>query len=221
MQATSLAIHRESITLSPSGLAESRDEVLMLRFAEGDVAAFEEILRRHRQGVFRFSYHLLGSSEEAEDALQETFIRVIKSRVRYQATAKFTTWLYRIARNICIDFRRRKTYRNEHSLDGDEREEDCSSTLKELADPQTLGIAIPQRNALAGEVVVAISDLVAQLPAAQREVFLMRQELGLGFHEISRIVGCPKNTAKSRMRYALEFIRIRLLEKGITGEVFR
>lgn len=221
MQVSNLALCRENPLPAPDASADSRDEVLMLRFAEGEVAAFEELLRRHRLGVFRFALHILGSREEAEDVLQETFVRVIKSRVRYRATAKFTTWLYRIARNICIDFRRRKTYRNEHSLEGDEREDDSAAPQREFADPQTLGVAIPHRFALVGEVGLAIQDLVAQLPPAQQEVFLMRQELGLGFLEISRIVGCPKNTAKSRMRYALEFLRIRLQEKGITGEVFQ
>lgn len=206
------------VTGGSPGVGEERDEVLMLRFAEGDLVAFEELLHRHRSGVYRFVFHFTGNREEAEDVVQETFMRVIRSRARYKATAKFTTWLYRIARNLCIDAQRRKNYRNEQSLESSGDEED--SSMRDAVDPGSLGMPQPHRSALAEEIGFLIEDLVTQLPEPQREVFLMRQELGLGFEEISLIVRCPKNTAKSRMRYALEYLRTRLQELGINAEAF-
>lgn len=213
------AIVRDVLAFPVAGEVEEADEDLMLAFAGGRVDAFEVLVRRHRRNVFLFAYHLLNNREEAEDIVQEAFIRVVKSRVRYRATARFTTWLYRIVRNLCIDVQRRRSYRNECSLDSDSGDDE--GPHREPADPESVEEGAARAWLLCRELEETVARFVRDLPEQQREVFLMRQDLGLKFHEIGRIVGCPKNTAKSRMRYALEFLRLRLAEKGIGREVLR
>src|SRR5215468_2891832 len=89
----------------------------MARYQRGDVRAFEVLLARHRKPVYNFILRFVGSREQAEDLLQETFLRVIKGADSYQREAKFTTWLYTIARNQCVDLSRRMKLRRMSSLD--------------------------------------------------------------------------------------------------------
>ncbi len=96
---------------------DESDEGLMLRYQKGDVRAFEILLTRHRKPVFNFILRYVGEPAQAEDLLQEAFLRVIKGADAYERQAKFTTWLYTIARNLCIDASRRGKHRRAASLD--------------------------------------------------------------------------------------------------------
>ena len=98
-------------------LDEQSDEDLMLAYAAGNVAAFEIIVKRHERPLFNFILRSVGRRDIAEELLQETFLRIIKSASKYQTTAKFTTWAYTIARNICIDRARKFKKHKEYSLD--------------------------------------------------------------------------------------------------------
>src|SRR5215217_8434662 len=90
---------------------DESDEGLMLRYQKGEVRAFEVLLTRHRKPVFNFILRYVGEPAQAEDLLQEVFLRVIKSVDAYERQAKFTTWLYTIARNLCVDSSRRMKHR--------------------------------------------------------------------------------------------------------------
>src|SRR5258708_21601946 len=96
---------------------ERTDEELLAAFQQGDVGAFEALLRRHRAPLFTFLVRMLGEREKAEDLAQETFLRIVKGAQAWEHRARFQTWLYTIARNLCVDQSRRGPFRRADSLD--------------------------------------------------------------------------------------------------------
>jgi len=190
-------------------LRDEADEVLMVAYQNGDVRAFELLLTRHRKPVFNFILRYVGLRETAEDLLQETFLRVIKGAEAYQRQAKFTTWLYTIARNLCVDQSRRAKHRKAQSLDAPMNNSAESGTLLDVV--AASGIA-SDRQAINKELQVRLHAALARLSEEQREVFLMREFLDMPFKDIADVVGVPENTVKSRMRYALEKLRLELDE---------
>jgi RNA polymerase sigma-70 factor (ECF subfamily) len=190
------------------------DEALMLSFREGDARAFEEIVSRHRRGLFNFLLRSVQNRSRAEELLQEVFLRVVRSKDRYEKTAKLTTWLYTIARNLCVDESRRAKFRRTVSLDAPRRgaEDDSPAMVDTVAADQVA----TDEAAAAPQIRQRMAKAIDQLPDDQREVFLMRQINGLSFKEIGEIVGAPENTVKSRMRYALEKLRQELADFNLT-----
>jgi RNA polymerase sigma-70 factor (ECF subfamily) len=182
----------------------------MERFGRGDGSAFEELLRRHQRPVLNFIYRYVGSRSTAEDLTQDVFLRIIRRARSYKREAKFTTWLYTIARNICVDHARRMQHRRAASLDQPLRAD--GEDRRTLGDNIAAEDADVAREAIGHELGQRIRAAVEGLADEQREVFLMREYLGLPFKEIADIVGIPENTAKSRMRYALEKLRADLAE---------
>jgi RNA polymerase sigma-70 factor (ECF subfamily) len=189
---------------------DESDEGLMLRYQRGEVRAFEVLLSRHRKPVFNFILRYVGEPAQAEDLLQEAFLRVIKGADAYERQAKFTTWLYTIARNLCIDASRRGKHRRAASLDAsiDHEAKEGATLLDVIPDK---GAAV-DRKVIGTELALRMQGAIAKLSEDQREVFLMREMLDMPFKEIADVVGCPENTVKSRMRYALEKLREELEE---------
>jgi RNA polymerase sigma-70 factor (ECF subfamily) len=181
------------------------DEELMQAYREGNPRAFEELLARHERKVWSFLRRSVGDPTLAEDLLQEVFLRVINARAEWRGEAKFTTWVYAIARNLCVDHARRAVHRDARSLDAPTRPDD------EAGETMHDRVAADARDAegLAsdGQVRVRVEAAVAALPPDQREVFLLREVMDLPFAEIATVVGAPEPTVKSRMRYALERLR--------------
>ncbi|HZS36747.1 MAG TPA: RNA polymerase sigma factor [Polyangia bacterium] len=190
-------------------LRDDSDESLMLRYRDGDVRAFEVLVTRHRKPIYNFILRFVRDTAQAEDVLQETFLRLIKGADAYERQAKFTTWLYTIARNLCVDASRRGKHRNAASLDAPVNGEEGASALIDLVADGKSGV---DREAIGRELAVRIKQAVESLPDEQREIFLLREVSDLQFNEIAKIVGCPENTVKSRMRYALEKLREALEE---------
>src|SRR5262249_19446098 len=186
-------------------MGDESDEGLMLRYQKGDVRAFEILLGRHRRPIFNFILRYVGDPAQAEDLLQETFLRVIKGSEAYQRQAKFTTWMYTIARNLCVDASRRGKHRKAYSLDVpmDGESKDGATLLDVVADKA----AGTDGKVLSKELHGSLQSAMGKLSDDQREVFLMREFLDMPFREIADVVGCPENTVKSRMRYALEKLR--------------
>jgi RNA polymerase sigma-70 factor (ECF subfamily) len=183
---------------------DDSDEALMLRYRDGEVRAFELLLTRHRKPIYNFILRYVLEPAQAEDLLQETFLRVIRGAESYERQAKFTTWLYTIARNLCVDASRRAKHRRAQSLDAPIDEEEGSGTLLDrVADPT----GTVDRQVIGKQLGERIQRAVDGLGEEQREVFVLREVLDLPFKEIAEIVGCPENTVKSRMRYALEKLR--------------
>jgi RNA polymerase sigma-70 factor, ECF subfamily len=190
-------------------LTQEADEDLMVRYQQGEVRAFEILLGRHRKSVFNFILRYVGDKETAEDLLQETFMRVIKGADAYKRQAKFTTWLYTIARNLCVDQTRRRKHRKHASLDAPMAADDDSGTLLDVLPSSEMA---SDRKSVNKQLYQRLQGAIGALSEEQREVFLMREFLDMPFKQIADVVGVPENTVKSRMRYALEKLRLDLDE---------
>lgn len=201
------APHEDSLLFRDRGSDDARsDESLMDAFREGEAEAFEELVVRHSRGLYNFLLRSVHNVPRAEELLQEVLVRVLRSKHRYRRSAKFSTWVYTIARNLCVDESRRARFRDHESLEAPRRagnDGHRSSLMATLAADD-----IPtDESADAPRIRARLAEAVHQLPSDQREVFLMRQLGGLSFREIGEAVGAPENTVKSRMRYALEKLR--------------
>jgi RNA polymerase sigma-70 factor (ECF subfamily) len=189
---------------------EVSDEALMIRFQRGDRAAFTQLLRRHQTGLYNFALRQLRLQAAAEDVVQEAFVRVVQNAADFKHEARFSTWVYTITRNLCIDQLRKRALRKHPSLD--------EARKSDVGDGPTLGEqtadsrANVERQATGTELKARILAAVEELPEDQREVFLLRELSNLPFKEIAEITGVPENTVKSRMRYALERLQAALSE---------
>jgi RNA polymerase sigma-70 factor (ECF subfamily) len=167
---------------------ELDDSALMLRYKDGDTAAFEMLYRRHNDSLYRYLLRLSLHSDTAEDVFQEAWGKIIKGRHNYRPTAKFSTFLFRVAHNCFIDhIRKNKRHTAEASIDPDlyasPADEPEQLTEKHLARRR-------------------LDACLEQIPAEQREVFLLYEEAGLSIDEIAGVTGVNRETAKSRLRYA-------------------
>ncbi len=161
----------------------------MLRYAQdGDVEAFETLYRRHKDPVFRYLKRHCRHTETAEDLFQEVWGKIIRSRENYRPTAKFTTFLYRVAHNCFIDFLRRNK-RHEGGVEFNEQ-------LHE-ADGRSLDDEA-ERNLARRRLEKALVDL----PDEQRDTFLLYEECGLSLDEIASVTESNREAVKSRLRYA-------------------
>lgn len=190
---------------------ELPDQKLMLRYADhGDVDAFEVLVSRHEKPVFNFILKRCGQRQVAEDLLQETFERVVRSADTYEPKAKFTTWLYTIARNLCIDRARKQGGSTEVSIDeplGDDPDDEAF--VDRMADEDAASASVEHdRRTFRDKLEQALDEL----PAKQREVFVLREFSGLKYREVADVVDAAVPTVKSRMRYALETLRGHLSE---------
>jgi len=186
-----------------------QDEILMEFYQNGNEKAFEEIFRRHKKGVYNYIYRYTGNQEDTEEIFQDVFIKLHRASPDYKPTAKFTTWLFTIVRNLCIDNHRKKRLRHNVSLD--DTEEDTARPLHEvLASPEPA----PESLSSDSEIGRVLEGILSKINEDQREVFLMRERAGLKFEEIAEVVGVSVNTVKSRMRYAMENLKKSLEKSG-------
>jgi RNA polymerase sigma-70 factor (ECF subfamily) len=194
------------------------DEVLMLRYKEGDVEAFEVLLERYQQPLFAFCYRFCNDSHQAQDLVQEVFLRLIKTAKNYEPRAKFSTFLYTFAHNLCIDYIRRGKKRKNVSLSTPIGNEDGSEGIN-LGDMMRDEKSNPEKDYHQKTFEEALQKAVSELPEEQREVFLLREQMNLPFEEIARVAGCLPSTAKSRMRYALQSIREKLQRRFSLADI--
>lgn len=173
------------------------DEALMVRFAQGDAAAFETLYSRHKGGLFRYFCRQCASGI-AEELFQDVWMRVIAASDTYRVEARFTTYLYRVAHNRLVDHFRASGRRPEVTVGDDE------GGLLEIADEGVLG---PDVYAGRRELAVQLLTCLQELPDEQREAFLLREEAGLGLEEIAQTTDVGRETAKSRLRYAVSRLR--------------
>ncbi len=186
------------------------DEALMIRFQRGERAAFTQLVRRHQTGLYNFALRQLRIASLAEDVVQEAFVRVVQNALEFKHEARFSTWVYTITRNLCIDQLRKRALRKHPSLDESKRGEDGDGpTLGEQTADSRANV---ERQVTGTELKERIAAAVEELPDDQREVFLLRELSNLPFKEIAEITGVPENTVKSRMRYALERLQAALHE---------
>lgn len=199
--------------MPPLSREEVTDEVLMMRFQGGDQSAFARLVRRHKTPVYNFILRSVRSREVAEDLVQDVFVKVVQNAADFKHEARFSTWAYTIARNVCIDHLRKAALRRHPSLDqaaNNNSGEDGPTLGERIADAHFASAV--DRVAIGTELGQRITRAVEELPPEQREVFLLREVANVPFKEIAEIVGVPENTTKSRMRYALERLQQALAE---------
>jgi RNA polymerase sigma-70 factor (ECF subfamily) len=182
----------------------------MVRFQSGDRSAFTLLVRRHQTPLYNFALRQLRSAPLAEEVVQDAFVRVVNNAGEFKHEARFSTWLYTIARNLCIDQMRKRALRRHPSLDEPKRAEEAEGPT--LGDQTADASANVERAASSTEIRERVVAAIDTLPDEQREVFLMREVSNLPFKEIAEIVGVSENTVKSRMRYALERLQAALSE---------
>jgi RNA polymerase sigma-70 factor, ECF subfamily len=182
------------------------DDALMARYQKGDVAAFAELVARHEKRLWNFIRRFVADGATAEDLLQEVFMRVVKSAAEWQPSAKFSTWLLTIARNLCTDNARRGAVRRAESLDQTPGVASDGSGPHRI-DRLAAADGNAEKAAMNREIAVRVDAAVTDLPSEQREVFLMREVMDMSFAEIAQATGASEPTVKSRMRYALERLR--------------
>jgi RNA polymerase sigma-70 factor (ECF subfamily) len=189
------------LTSTTMDAAVDPDAMLMLAYARGDLAAFEALYARHRGMLYRFLLRSVRDPHRTDELFQETWSRVIASRTRYQAQAKFSTWLLQIAHNLMIDGMRRQ-----RPMAGAEE-----------AEAALAAVATPERE----QPDHALSDFerrrnlqraIEQLPDEQRVAITLRMEQELSLEEIAEVTGTGRETVKSRLRYAMNRLREVLTE---------
>ena len=180
--------------------AAPTDEDLMLAYGAGDAAAFDALYARHKGGVYRYLRRQCRQGGVADELFQDVWMNLIRARASYAPTAKFTTWLYRLAHNRLIDYYRASAHLTLVSAD-DEAHEDAIAALAGVRGDE------PQVRAENRELGERLRAAVAALPSAQREAFLLQQEGGFSLAEIAELTGVGTETVKSRLRYALAKLR--------------
>ena len=185
--------------------AGESDEALLGHYARGDAAAFEVLYRRHEMRIWRYLERNVGNRATAEELMQEVWFAVARDAVRYQPTARFTTWLFTIARNRMIDSKR--ISRRQVSLEGLGYE--AEPVLAQLTTEPSVG---PLAAALVRDQASALSRALGQLPPEQRDAFLLQIEGDLSIKEVATLTRSSFETTKSRLRYARTKLRELLSE---------
>jgi RNA polymerase sigma-70 factor (ECF subfamily) len=183
-----------------------QDIDLLRQYVAGDPEAFLVLFDRYRKPVYNFILRTVQDRTTAEDLLQDVFMRVIQRAQDFRGESKFKTWLYTIARNLCIDHIRKTNLRRNVSLNGPSRSIENGPKREAHVQLVDHGPGV-DRHTDSKKLREVIADAVETLPEEQREVFLMRQVQNMPFQEIANVVGVSENTIKSRMRYALERLR--------------
>jgi len=189
---------RTLVRMDQTILAKEDDAQLMLRYAHGDAQAFDLLYSRHKAPLYRYLLRQCRDRAVADDLFQDVWGRVIRNRKRYQARAKFATFLYRVAHNCVVDQFRLRTRRH------DDQSEPVDETSDSLAAPDA---ERPDRQLADEQFRAAFQRVLDGLPDEQRAVFLLYEESGLGLDEIAEITGVGIETAKSRLRYAVNKLR--------------
>jgi RNA polymerase sigma-70 factor (ECF subfamily) len=190
------------------------DAVLMLRVKRGDRAAFTELVEKYKQPVMNLVYRTLHDEAEAEDLAQTVFHQVYKSANRYESRAKFSTWLFTIARNLCLNEIRRRSRHPADSLDQAHAEHD-DQPRQQFEDKSNVA---PPEKLLQGELAQKIEEALAGLPENQRTAILLCRQEELSYEEIAEILGCSLSATKSLIHRGRETLKEKLKPYLRTGD---
>ena len=177
---------------------ELADQAVVDQVRGGDSDAFRVLVQRHSRSVFRLAFRMTGNESDAEDVVQETFLRAFRQLSKFDERASFGTWLYRIASNYALDVMRSKRRRGEQQPPEDM--EDPFVAIPSAA-------PTPDRLALSGEVRERIAGAMDELSATERTAFVLRHFEGFGIEDISRALGCPPGAAKHSIFRAVQKLR--------------
>jgi RNA polymerase sigma-70 factor (ECF subfamily) len=196
-------------TLADAQSAEGlNDAQIMLRVKGGDEAAFEYLVQKYRRPMLSFMYRMAHNSAVAEDLAQEVFLRVYRSREKYEASAKFSTWLYRIASNLAVNHARDTRHqRPENTVSLDEPDQESGLTMDLPDNSLTAEEAIVRRERLA-----AIRQRVEALPERQKMALIMHKYQQMDYRQIAEVLKLSESAIKSLLFRAYETLRVQLKE---------
>ena len=188
------------------------DEELMLSYGGGDEAAFEMLYRRYEKPLLNFMYRVVMNAVDAENLCQETFFRVVRSKKKYEATAKFKTWLFQIALNLCRDRLRRMKHRSHLSLNTQaSSQNDGDIELQDLISDPSSDL---EKHMETNELEALVQGAITCLPEEEHFVVVLKEYQGIRFSEIAHIMNCPIGTVKSLNHRAHKKLR-KILAKYI------
>lgn len=182
-------------------MTETSDIDLMLALKGGDRNALAVLVDRYEKPLVNFLVRMIGDREEAEDLFQETFLKVLRNAKRYEPKAAFSTWLYTIARNGCLD--RLKKIKGLPTVPLEGKKEDAEGSLREALPASGAG---PAERAASREMAKVVRGALREMPPKKREVLILRIYQGLPYEEIARIVNAPLGTVKYRIHDALKVL---------------
>ncbi|HXG49274.1 MAG TPA: sigma-70 family RNA polymerase sigma factor [Methylomirabilota bacterium] len=189
------------------------DAALMLRVKGGDAQAFEALVEKYKQPVMNLIYRTVPDATEAEDLTQHVFLQVFKSAHRYEVSAKFSTWLFTIARNLSLNEIRRRSRHPADSLDEMSAEND-DQPVRQAEDSRAF--SAPDL-VLQGELVEKIESALADLPEKQRTAILLCREEDVSYEEIAAVLGCSLSATKSLIHRGRETLKQKLKPYLRTG----
>jgi RNA polymerase sigma-70 factor, ECF subfamily len=190
------------------------DTELMLRVKRGDMAAFEALVDKYKQPVANLLSRTLGDPMEAEDLAQNVFIQVFRAAARYEPSAKFSTWLFTIARNLCWNELRRRSRHPAVSLE--QQPEDHEELGEKQYEDQR--VTLPPDMLLRQELENNVRQALAELPENQRMAILLFQEEELAYEDIAKILGCSLSATKSMIHRGRETLKQKLKPYLRSGE---
>ena len=195
------------MTLSPrSPAGPLNDEELVARSQTGDTDSFNQLVRRWERPIFALAYRTLGREEDARDVTQETFLRAFRALPGFKGNAKFSSWLYRIALNLCRDWMRRD---RRHPMVAVPEGVEIHELAAEQGEVETV-----EDLAARAELSGAVAEAMERLPVEQRSAIILKEYHGLTFQEIAELMNCPLSTAKTRLYQGLTLLRKHLAEQG-------
>jgi RNA polymerase sigma-70 factor (ECF subfamily) len=189
------------------------DAALMLRVKQGDGCAFGELVDKYKQPVINLAYRMLRDATEAEDLAQNVFLQVHKSASRYEVAAKFSTWLFTITRNLCLNEIRRRSRHPTDPLEASYPEHE-DQPARQFEDRKT---ASPPETLLHGELEQKIEQALADLPETQRTAILLCRQDELSYEDIAEVLGCSLSATKSLIHRGRETLKQKLKPYLRTG----
>lgn len=190
------------------------DAALMLRVKRGDTAAFSELVEKYKQPVLNLVFRMVRDLTEAEDIAQNVFVQVYRSAPRYEMTARFSTWLFTIARNLCLNELRRRSRHPAESMEATFPDQEDQPALQ-FEDRAT---ASPPDQILRFELEQKVEEAIAQLPENQRLALLLCRQDELSYEEMARVLKCSVSATKSLIHRGREAIKVKLKPYLRSGE---
>jgi len=190
---------------------EWSDETAVARARTGDADAFRVLVERHSRALFRLAYRMTGNEQDAEDVVQESFLRAYRQLSRFDERASFRTWICRIALNCSLDVVRRRKRRSEQTGPGDAQGEVPMQSLPARG-------PTPDRIAMSGQARDRIAAAMGELSAAERTAFVLRHFEGMCINDVSRVLGCQPGAAKHSVFRAVQKLRRALEPLVSTGK---
>lgn len=182
------------------------DEELVARSRGGDMDSFNQLILRWERPIYALAYRVIGRDEDARDVCQETFLRAFRALPGFKGQAKFSSWLYRIALNLCRDWNRRQRRAPVSQLPEDA---DLAEMAADGGPQESVEDLVARR-----ELTSAVEAAMARLPEEQRTAIILKEYHGMTFQEIAELQGCPLSTVKTRLYQGLSVVRKQLAQDG-------